>query len=72
MTTSEGQQRPAPTSRDWWTLTEWADRYGFSINGARAMAARGEIPGCRKFGRRWRISQRAFLKAFDGEAAQAS
>jgi Helix-turn-helix domain len=57
--------------RDWWTLAEWADLYGFSRNGAHAMAIRGDVPGAVKFGRRWRISKVAFRRAFHGEQGAA-
>lgn len=58
--------------RDWWTLAEWAELYGFSRNGAYAMALRGEIPGAVAFGKRWRISKVAFLRAFHGEHQAAA
>jgi hypothetical protein len=70
--TTKAPRRPGTASddRDWWTLDEWAELYGFSRNGASGMVIRGEIPGAVKFGRRWRISKRAFLRAFHGEAAE--
>jgi len=61
----------ATDGRDWWTLDEWAELYGFSRHGASNMALRGEIPGAIKFGRRWRISKVAFLRAFHGQSAAA-
>lgn len=67
-TSSPPRPKPASDDRDWWSLAEWAVLYGFSRNGAHAMALRGEIPGAIKFGSRWRVSKVAFLRTFHGEA----
>jgi len=68
-TSKQAGARKAASGRDWWTLDEWAELYGFSRHGASNMAIRGEIAGAVKFGRRWRISKVAFLRAFHGQDA---
>jgi excisionase family DNA binding protein len=54
-------------SPDLWTIDDVCKYAGLSRHGVSNMLARGEIPGAIRFGRRWRISKRAFLRALHGE-----
>jgi excisionase family DNA binding protein len=55
------------SSTDVWTAPDLARYLRLSKNCVYAMLARGEIPGQFRFGRSWRVSRLAFLRAFHGQ-----
>lgn len=51
---------PASAPRPWLTVPEFAAELQMAERTVRALCARGEIPGARRFGRAWRINRAEF------------
>jgi excisionase family DNA binding protein len=61
----------ASVGLDTLTLHDVAVILNLSDHGVANMAARGEIPGAHKFGRRWRVSRIAFENAYHGGSTRS-